>query len=258
MISSFGLLLHEANCCQQNESTLDVFALPTTIRADPDEACWPTGPQCRGKNRENLQKFANFRSTKTNTRHGVTSQISLAKTLEKKGIQTNLTSNNTRYTPERAASTDTLSAEPPKEQHLLKNQKEHHLSKEQHQGPGCLQTSVSMKQNVLKSFPGVAWPKRKKKSYLYEINLNLNSWVVLSNRTSYIISPLGLLLHEANCCQRHESTLDVFALPTTIRVDPDEACRPTGHQCRGKNRENSQKFALFRLTKTNTRHGVTD
>ena len=156
IISSLGLLLHEANCCQQHESTLDVFALPTTIRVDPDEACRPTGHQCRRKNRENSQKFAHFRATKTKTRHGVTSQISLAKTLEKKGIQTNLTSNNTRYTPERAASTDTLSAEPPKEQHHLKNQKEHHLSKEQHQGPGCLQTSVYMKQNVLKSFPGVA------------------------------------------------------------------------------------------------------
>ena len=156
IISSLGLLLHEANCCQRHESTLDVFALPTTIRVDPDEACRPTGHQCRGKNRENSQKFAHFRATKTKTRHGVTSQISLAKTLEKKGIQTNLTSNNTRYTPERAASTDTLSAEPPKEQHHLKNQKEHHLSKEQHQGPGCLQTSVYMKQNVLKSFPGVA------------------------------------------------------------------------------------------------------
>ena len=90
-----------------------------------------------------------------------------------------------------------------------------------------------------------------------EIDLNLSSRVVLSNRTTYIISPFGLLLHEANCCQRHESTLDVFALPTTIRVDPDEACRPTGHQCRGKNRENSQKFAHFRATKTKTRHGVT-
>ena len=31
------------------------------------------------------QKFAHFRATKTKTRHGVTSQISLAKTLEKKG-----------------------------------------------------------------------------------------------------------------------------------------------------------------------------
>ena len=80
----------------------------------------------------------------------------ISENARKKGIQTNLTSNNTRYTPERAASTDTLSAEPPKEQHHLKNQKEHHLSKEQHQGPGCLQTSVYMKQNVLKSFPGVA------------------------------------------------------------------------------------------------------
>ena len=154
IISPFGLLLHEANCCQRHESTLDVFALPTTIRANPDEACQPTGHQCRGKNRENSQKLANFRSTKTNTRHGVTSQISLAKTLEKKGIQTNLTSNNTRYTPERAASTGTFNAEPPKEQHLLKNQKEHHLSKEQHQWPGCLHTSVYMKQNMLKSFLG--------------------------------------------------------------------------------------------------------
>ena len=90
-----------------------------------------------------------------------------------------------------------------------------------------------------------------------EINLNLSSRVVLSNRTTYIISSLGLLLHEANCCQRHESTLDVFALPTTIRADPYEACRPSGHQCREKNRENSQKFAQFAQRKPILAHGVT-
>ena len=48
------------------------------------------------------------------------------------GKQTNLTSNNSTYTPERAASTDTLSAGP---------KKEHHQQKEQHQEPGCPQTS---------------------------------------------------------------------------------------------------------------------
>ena len=99
-----------------------------------------------GKSRRNL------RSSRNEIHYSLmvhTSRIS-------QGKQTNLTSNNSAYTPERAASTDTLSAKPPKEQHLLKNQKEHHLWKEQQQWPGCLQTSVYMKQNVLKSFPGVA------------------------------------------------------------------------------------------------------
>ena len=87
-----------------------------------------TPAQCAGlqatsavESRENSQKFAHFRATKTKTRHGVTSQISLAKTLEKKGLQTNLTSNNHRYTPEREASSHTLSVEPPKEQHLFRS-----------------------------------------------------------------------------------------------------------------------------------------
>ena len=88
-----------------------------------------------------------------------------------------------------------------------------------------------------------------------EINLDLSSCVVLSNRTTYTISPFGLLLHEANCCQRRESTLDVFALPTTTRADPDEACQPTGLQCPGPSGKLAEICAI-RATKTNTRHGV--
>ena len=86
-----------------------------------------------------------------------------------------------------------------------------------------------------------------------EINLNLSSRVVLSNRTTYIISSLGLLLHEANCCQRHESTLDMIALPTTIRADPNEACRPTGNQCRGLSEKLAEIRAFSRNENQNSR-----
>ena len=71
--------------------------------------------------RENSQKFAHFRATKTKTRHGVHKSDFTSENARKKGLQTNLTSNNHRYTPEREASSHTLSVEPPKEQHLFRS-----------------------------------------------------------------------------------------------------------------------------------------
>ena len=50
-----------------------------------------------------------------------------------------------------------------------------------------------------------------------EIYLNLSSRVVLSNRTTYIISPFGLLLQEAN------------QLPAT-RIDLRRVCSTNNHQ----------------------------
>ena len=52
---------------------------------------------------------------------------------------------------------------------------------------------------------------------LKEIYLNLSSRVVLSNRTTYIISPFGLLLQEAN------------QLPAT-RIDLRRVCSTNNHQ----------------------------
>ena len=71
-----------------------------------------------GKTRRNLRIFA---QRKPKLAHGVHKSDFTSKNARKKGLQTNLTSNNHRYTPEREASSHTLSVEPPKEQHLFRS-----------------------------------------------------------------------------------------------------------------------------------------
>ena len=106
--------------------------------------------------RKNSQKFAHFRATKTKTRHGVHKSDFTSENARKKGLQTNLTSNNHRYTPEREASSHTLSVEPPKEQHLFRSHRRLEGTTSMARLSTTSKTSVYMKQNVLKSFPGVA------------------------------------------------------------------------------------------------------
>ena len=75
-------------------------------------------PWTFGKTRRNSRIFA---QRKPKLAHGVHKSDFTSKNARKKGLQTNLTSNNHRYTPEREASSHTLSVEPPKEQHLFRS-----------------------------------------------------------------------------------------------------------------------------------------
>ena len=121
-----------------------------------------TPAQCAGlqatsavESRENSQKFAHFRATKTKTRHGV--------------HKSDFTSENARkkvYRPIwRQISTDILQSEKLHHTHSVSNHRRSNTSSGATEGSSMARlsttskTSVYMKQNVLKSFPGVAWPK---------------------------------------------------------------------------------------------------